>query len=470
MKNLPAVGSLINEPEIKFACEKFGKEVVTFSIRTILQKIREEGTEAANLSLDCIKDKIIKKSESLLNPSLRSVINATGVVLHTNLGRAPLGSKIAEDLNPIIQGYSNLEFNLDKGKRGHRNFHLDSILQLITGAESAVVVNNTAAALILILSTLSKDREVIVSRGELIEIGGSFRIPEIMSAGNVKMVEVGTTNRTRITDYSNAITDKTGLLFKAHLSNFTQTGFVEEASLKELVSLSKEKNIPFVYDIGSGLLRKPDFLKDSDEPSVQDAIKAGCEIVTFSSDKLLGGPQGGIIVGKKKYIDMFLKAPLMRALRPCKLSIAALESSCRNYLREELLLKNNPSFSMLSNAEEISKKRSEILLKELINTGINAKAIKGTGQSGGGTLPNTFTPTTAVQVKLKTPGNISSKVFHDKVFKQMMKEEIPVIGVLRQGSIIFETLTTSEKECTLIPKTLSNSYQKIEADIQNETR
>lgn len=465
MIKLPAVGTLVNEPIIQKLCNDEGREIVLFSIRKIINKCRQNNTE---LSIDEIIELIINKTKNLSSSSLQPVINATGIVLHTNLGRAPLGEKVLNDISPIVKGYSNLEFNLNQGKRGHRNYHLNELLQIITGAEEAVVVNNTAAALILILSSLSTNKDVIVSRGELIEIGGSFRIPQIMEAANVNMREIGTTNRTRISDYKKEINENTGILFKAHLSNFKQTGFTEEASIQELVKLSKKSDIPFVYDIGSGLLRKPNFLKDIDEPVVQDVIKMGCEIVTFSTDKLLGGPQGGIIAGKSKYIKQFIKAPLMRALRPCKLSIAALESACRNYLDEENLLKNNPSFSMLNDSLKISKKRSAILKKLLQDKGIKATIINGEGQSGGGTLPDTLISTKAVQVNLSHPSKISKKIFHDKIHTKLMQRKQPVISVLRQGSLIFETLTTSDHECQIIPAILLKTIKEVKRELNYE--
>ncbi len=465
MNKLPAVGSLINDPLLKDECKTYGREIVTFCIRKVLNKIRKDDS---TFSKDEILDKTLDKINNFASPSLQSVINATGIILHTNLGRAPLGEQVLKDITPIIKGYSNLEFNLIKGKRGHRNHHLNELMQLVTGAEEAVLVNNTAAALILIMSTFSKGMDSIVSRGELIEIGGSFRIPEIMSAADANMLEVGTTNRTRISDYENAISDNTGILFKAHLSNFKQTGFVEEASISELVSLSQKNNIPFVYDIGSGLLRKPKFLKEVDEPIVEEVVKMGCDMVTFSADKLLGGPQGGVVVGKSKYIKQLLKSPLMRALRPCKLSISALESACKNYLNEEALIKNNPAFAMLNDSDLISKKNSSLLKKQLKKHNIQAKEIKGEGQSGGGTLPDFKIQTTAVEVKLDVPNNFHKKDFHDKVFREMMINAYPVIPVLRAGSLIFETITISEEDCKIIPKTLQAAIIKVTSEQANE--
>ncbi|MBT4332917.1 MAG: L-seryl-tRNA(Sec) selenium transferase, partial [Candidatus Cloacimonetes bacterium] len=304
MKKIPGVDILLNNEDIKVMIGIYGTELVTFSIRNVLDKIRaniiagEKATE-----IDKILLQIKKALRSIGDKSLIEVINGTGIILHTNLGRSLLGEHVLNELKPIISNYSNLEFDLRTGRRGQRNSHISELMKFTCQAEDAVVVNNNAAAVMLILKTFAEGKEVIISRGELIEIGGSFRIPEIMEASGCKMVEVGATNRTKLSDYENAITKDTALIFKAHKSNYYIDGFTEEVELSDLTDLAKKHDLLFVYDLGSGLLRKPEGLPLENEPDVRSSLKAGCDIVSFSGDKLLGGPQAGIIAGKAELVQ-----------------------------------------------------------------------------------------------------------------------------------------------------------------------
>jgi L-seryl-tRNA(Ser) seleniumtransferase len=441
LRNLPGVDILLNENIIKKLVSKYNRALVTYSIRTVLDKARNDVVENRNVvDKELLISKIVEQVSVLTNSSLKSMINATGIVIHTNLGRAPLGKNVLEKALEIADGYCNLEFDLDAAYRGQRNIHVLEIIKYLTGAEDAIIINNNAAAIILALNTLSKNKETIVSRGELVEIGGSFRIPEIMAASGACMCEVGATNKTHYLDYEKAIDVDTALLFKAHKSNFMVKGFTEEVSVKDLAKLGKKKNIPFVYDIGSGLLRKPKGLLLKDEPDVKQAIADGADLVTFSCDKLLGGPQAGIICGKKEFVQKLAKAPMMRALRVGKLTLATLGVACRNYLSDESLKENNPIFRFLERSSEDLNKLAMLMQIELEAEGISSKVVKSKGQCGGGTLPDLTIDSYAVVLDFK--GTKQEKnIFAEKAYRALLNIEKPVLGILRKGALMFDVLT-----------------------------
>jgi L-seryl-tRNA(Ser) seleniumtransferase len=391
--------------------------------------------------------RIIQRIDTIAKPTLRRVINATGVVIHTNLGRAPLGSAVLEALTPIVEGYSNLEFDLHSGERGHRDSHIRDILRYLTGADDALVVNNNAAAIMLCLSHLARGREVIVSRGELVEIGGAFRIPDIMAASGAIMKEVGTTNKTRLSDYEQAISDSTALIFKAHKSNYTIRGFTEEVSVTELAALAHRHNLPLIYDIGSGLLRKPLQLAQLDEPDVHSAIAAGADVVSFSCDKLLGGPQAGVVCGSATLIARLSRDPLMRALRVGKMTYAALGGAARHYLSDEALLHNNPLFSMLSaDASEI-RKRAVRLKRTLSGHGIYSSLVDSNGQCGGGTLPDVTIKSFALKLNC-------TKAEAQRIHGALREQPTPVVAILREGGLFFDLLTVNDIEIALLVESL----------------
>ncbi|MFC1888059.1 L-seryl-tRNA(Sec) selenium transferase, partial [Candidatus Cloacimonadota bacterium] len=352
------------------------------------------------------------------------------------------GKASLEKIGSIISGYSNLEFNLNTGKRGQRNDHIKELLTYITGAENVVVVNNNAAAVFLTLLTFAKGKEVIVSRGELIEIGGSFRIPDIMKLSGAKMVEVGTTNRTRIKDYEEAITDKTRILFKAHKSNYEIKGFSEEVGIEELTELTKKYNLIMFYDIGSGLLRKPEGLKLKDEPDVLGSLNAGADLVSFSGDKLLGGPQAGIIAGKKELINKLAKSPLMRALRVGKLTMSALQHSISAYLDDSRLAEEIPIFEMLNRDSSDLKLLAEDLQSELSKLGIRSEVVSSKAQVGGGTLPGLEIESFGVQLSYEG----KDRKFAQKLFRKLLDLEDPVLGILREGKLIFDVLSVFKED------------------------
>ena len=447
LRKLPGVDTMLAMPAARALIALYGLALTTYAVRQAIGRVRDAvsaGKPAAS------SDELVKLTEGIVQaiaePSLKPVINATGVVLHTNLGRAPLGRRVLDEIAPIVTGYSNLEFDLKSGKRGERGSHCVELIRYLTGAEDALVVNNNAAALVLLLSTFAKGKEVVVSRGELIEIGGAFRIPEIMRASGSRMVEVGTTNRTRAADYEEAITSKTAVLFKAHKSNFSMSGFVEEADVDQLARLARDRGLVSVYDIGSGLLRRPRGLGIDTEPDVAAALKSGIDLVCFSGDKLLGGPQAGMIVGRAELIRKLSKAPLMRALRAGKLTIAALSASLRTYLDDESLIKDNPAFAMLSSTPRILQERAERLRGFLTNAGIDSEIVDSTGQVGGGTLPDHAIVTKAVSLIAPPAFAKRPDKFAEKVHRELMRYEHPVVGILREGRLLFDTLTIQDRE------------------------
>lgn len=451
---MPAVGILLQRPDVSELCSRYGRDVVTYAVRTAVAEAREKGMARVSPSLDTLLRRAESIIKSIVEPSLKKVVNATGVVLHTNLGRAPLGEAVTDDITSTVNAYCNIEFDLATGRRGKRTAHVRPILRYLTGAEDVVVVNNNAAAIILTLHSLAQDKEVIISRGELIEIGGSFRIPEIMAAGGARMVEVGATNRTRLSDYERAVTDNTALLFKAHKSNYSITGFTEEVEVKELARLAAEKDIPFVYDIGSGLLRKPSGLPLRDEPDVHAALSAGADLVTFSCDKLLGGPQAGIIAGKRKFIEQLATAPLMRALRVGKLTIAALSSACRHYLNDRDLVEKNPTFTILEQKIALTAELAEQLSKELCARDIPNEIVLSDAQVGGGTLPEMTVKSNAVRLVPPDKSVKKRSRFAEEKYHYLLQCEVPVVGILRDGYLCFDTLTLEKNEIPTIIQAL----------------
>jgi len=455
LRELPGVDLLLENNSIRFLKKKYGTAIVTFSIRAVLESVRKKILEGKKIgSPEKIVVTVTEMVKELAEPSLKSVINATGIVLHTNLSRAPLGRTVLNSMEDVVSGYSNLEFNLNTARRGQRNDHISSLMGYITGAEDAVVVNNNAAAVLMCLTTFAKGKEVIVSRGELIEIGGSFRIPDIMKAGGAKMIEVGSTNRTRIADYEDAITTKTRILFKAHKSNYEIRGFSEEVEIKELADLAEKHNLLMIYDLGSGLLRKPEGLKLEQEPDVKSSLSDGADIITFSGDKLLGGPQAGIIVGKEKLIRKLSRSPMMRALRVGKLTMTALTAVISAYLKDEDLINKIPIFEMLSRTKEDLFSLAARIQKNLQEKGIDCDVVESKAQVGGGTLPGLEIDSYAV--KLVNPGK--DRKFAEKLFRKLLKAERPVLGILREGDLVFDVQSLFKEDVDQLIETVSHLY------------
>lgn len=402
LRKLPKIDELLKNESILKLLEENSRTLVLESLRESIEFYRNGILKGSITSITT--EGVIDLSSHLLKEKskmhLRRVINGTGTVIHTNLGRSILSERAIENVIEVAVNYNNLEYEISKGKRGSRYSHIEDIIRRITGAEAAMVVNNNAAAIMLVLDTLAKEKEVIVSRGELVEIGGSFRIPDVMKFSGAKLVEVGTTNRTHLYDYENNITEETGVFLKVHTSNFKVMGFTEAVSLEEMVALGEKHNIPVVEDIGSGVL--VDFSKYgfTYEPTVQASLAKGVDVVTFSGDKMLGGPQAGIIVGKKKFIDKMKKNQLTRALRVDKMTLAALEGTFKYYIDEKDAIENIPSLNMILMPAEQVKQKCNTLKRKLQSKikDCTFKIDKGESMVGGGSMPTEKIPTYVIKV------------------------------------------------------------------------
>ncbi|HBX52063.1 MAG: L-seryl-tRNA(Sec) selenium transferase [Bacteroidetes bacterium RIFOXYA12_FULL_35_11] len=462
LKSLPAVDKLLRNSELAGLIQLYGKESITFAIRHALEFFREKIKNGnPSPSLDDLLLKVNEIVSLITKKSLRKVYNATGIVIHTNLGRAPFGKELLAEVFDVLSGYNNLEFNLQNGNRGSRNDHLSELLKFLTGAEDVLVVNNAAAAVMLCLNTFAKRKEVIVSRGELVEIGGSFRVPEIMAASDCIMKEVGTTNKTKIDDYRNAITSKIRMLFKAHKSNYVITGFTEDVELKDLCNLGKEAGIPVMYDQGSGLLRNINNSNFKNEPNIKDALATGVDLICFSGDKLLGGPQAGIIAGKKQYIDKLKKAPMLRALRVCKTTIALLETTCSYYIKENILFDKNSVHKLAS------KKPSEIdvlaykLATLLSEKGLKCSVIDNEPQIGGGSLPDKYNQSRAVILTGNQSSNKEKSGYAEKMYYGLLNHSTPVLGILKKGTILFDALTLFDEDIEIVARAIIDIHNSF---------
>jgi len=465
LRSLPSVNEVLNHAAVDALSRQHGHELVTAAVRSVIDRARAaildgaESPDAEPPGEDAIVAGVLELAASIFGRSLKPIINATGVVLHTNLGRAPLGEAVLEEVTAVARGYCNLEFDLELARRGHRNNHVAELLRFLTSAEEAVVVNNNAAGIVLALGTLAAGREVIISRGELIEIGGSFRIADIIKASGAVMVEVGTTNRTRPADYEAAIGPQTALIFKAHKSNYSISGFTEEASVKQLAELARAHDLPLVYDIGSGLLRRPENLPLGDEPDVRGAIGDGADLVMFSVDKLLGGPQGGIVAGRAELVGRLTRAPLMRAMRVGKLTLAAIGAACRHHLDDASLAAASPTFAMLERSLDEKNRLASQLLASLRAAGVEARLVESTGQCGGGTLPALQLPSVAVEI-LPDEGKLGGKLegkatFAEQVFHRLLATDRPVLGILREGKLLLDILAILPEEVDPIARAVS---------------
>ena len=361
--------------------------IETDRLRAFIGSCEEE--EQIEARIEGLVGEIGRTVEAMHTPNMRPVVNATGTILHTNLGRAPISPEHMKRIAEVASGYSNLEYNLEAGRRGERYSHFEDLLCKLTGAEAAMAVNNNAASVMLILSSLAKGGEVVVSRGELVEIGGKFRIPDVMEQSGAALVEVGTTNKTHYDDYKNAITEETKALLKVHTSNYRIVGFTESVEIDELIGLAREHDLPIIEDLGSGVLVDLQKYGLTHEPMVQESIAKGADVVCFSGDKLLGGPQAGIIIGKKKYIDQMKKNQLTRALRIDKFTATALELVLQEYLSEETAVRNIPVLRMITKPLEEIEKEAKNLNRMLRRSGFSAQfqVVECESQVGGGSLP-----------------------------------------------------------------------------------
>lgn len=453
-RSIPKVDVLLENPDIVTLIENHHRDVVVDVIREEIDKLRNFIKENDDINL--IEEKInnlienIKIStEKVYSYNIKKVINGTGTILHTNLGRAIISKKHADYLSEVVTSYSNLEYNLEEGKRGERYSHFEKLICKITGAEAAMAVNNNAAAVMLVLSSMAAEKEVIVSRGELVEVGGKFRIPDVMKSSNAHLVEIGTTNKTHLEDYEDAISENTGAFLKVHTSNFKILGFTESISIEELCKLGRDKDIPVIEDIGSGVLIDLSKYGLEYEPTVQDSIKAGVDVVSFSGDKLLGGPQAGIIVGKKKYIDKMKKNPLTRAFRIDKFTATILEMIFHEYLNEENAIKNIPVLSLITrDLKEIEKNANALFNKiENLENVADINVEDTLSQIGGGSLP-------AERIKSKSvtimPKNISTQSLEVK----LRAGKNPVVGRISEEKLILDMRTVLENEIDILAQKL----------------
>ena len=403
-------------------------------------------------------EKIERTVSAMHTPNMRPVINGTGTILHTNLGRAPISPEHIKRIAEVACGYSNLEYNLEAGRRGERYSHFEKLLCKLTGAEAAMAVNNNASSVMLILSSLAKGGEVVVSRGELVEIGGKFRIPDVMEQSGAVLVEVGTTNKTHYDDYKNAITEVTKALLKVHTSNYRIVGFTESVEIDELITLAKEHDLPIIEDLGSGVLVDLAKYGLTHEPMVQESIAKGADVVCFSGDKLLGGPQAGIIVGKKKYIDQMKKNQLTRALRIDKFTAAALELVLKEYLSEETAIRNVPVLRMITKPLEEIEKEAKNLVRMLRRSGFSGhfQVVPCESQIGGGSLPLERIPSFAAAVR-------PEKISVPKLEEKMRHLEIPIIPRTANDMILLDVRTIDRQQF----KVIADQFRSMEDEEYN---
>ncbi len=490
LRKLPAVDHLLNQPAVASLLEDYPRREVVHVLRAVLDGRRDalRAGQSATIDVPSLALDIRQQLYERARPSLRNVINATGIVLHTGLGRAPLPADAAEAIAEVAAGYCNLELNLDTGKRGNRHEHLRELLREVCGVEDALVVNNNAAATYLALNTLAAGREAVISRGQLVEIGGSYRMPDIMAAARCHMVEVGTTNRTRIGDYERAINESTSVLLRVHTSNYRIHGFTESASLTELVELARRHNLVVVDDLGSGLIttdlpwpesaaeddesgattqpsaspwswRAADFPTHPpawDEPTVQQSVAAGADLTLFSGDKLLGGPQAGVIIGRADLVAALCKNPLARAFRPGKLTLAGLEATVRLYRDPDAIVERVPALRLLARTRQYLKDAAARLAQALADALPNTEVFTEPdfSESGGGALATVPFPTWIVAVRPTT-------VPAETIAAALRHRDLPIICRVRDDALVFDPRTLEEDEADQIPGALAEALREL---------
>jgi len=441
-RKLPAVDLLLRMPSVALLATHHGKELTIAALRTALMEARagiSNGGSAPELN------QIVEFANELLaqdaQPTLRGLINATGVIIHTNLGRAPLSQAAIAAIAQVASGYSNLEYDLAAGERGSRHDHARELICALTGAEDALVVNNNAAAIYFLLTVFCQDREVVVSRGQLVEIGGGFRIPDVLRQSGAHLVEVGTTNRTHPRDFADAIGPETGALMRIHTSNFTQIGFVTMPTLAQLASAAKQQaGVLLIDDLGSGTLLRTDEYGLAAEPMIQESIAAGADLVTFSGDKLLGGPQAGVIVGRKELIGRLRRHPMARALRVDKLTLAALDATLRSY-RRGTATTEVPIWQMISATQSQLHERAAQWQHVLAKRGIESTLLAGESAVGGGSLPGETLPTTLLALCCPTPEQLN---------EALRRGEPAIVGRIQQDQVVLDPRTVLPAQETIL--------------------
>lgn len=453
LRQLPSVDKLLNLPITVDLVTAYGRSLTVDALRQTIDTQRTAVLQGAT-SIP-LPDILVQAAHELLvdwfTPSLRPVINGTGVIVHTNLGRAPLSDAAIEAVTAVAQGYSTLEFNLDTGKRGSRAVHAEQLLTQLTGTEAALTVNNNAAAVLLMLSALCQGKEVIISRSQLVEIGGGFRVPDVMAQSGAKLVEVGTTNRTHLRDYENAINENTGGIMVAHHSNFKIIGFTTEPELANLAELAHAHNIPLLYDQGSGTLFDTTQFGLAPEPTLPDGLQAGCDIVAFSGDKLLGGPQAGILCGKADLMNTIKKHPLARAVRADKMALAALSATLTHYLKEQALTEI-PVWHMISRSLDDLTETAVTWATQLQAQGIDAETSAGESTVGGGSLPGTSMPTRLVAI---------SHADVDALAAALREANPPIIGRIQDGRYLIDPRTVLPRQTQSLLKGFIQVYNLL---------
>jgi L-seryl-tRNA(Ser) seleniumtransferase len=444
LRDLPSVEQLLQQAETLI--DEYGRPLTLDAIRTTLDGIRTQFKAMPEEGLPSTEE-ILAQAESQLSvwtmPTLIPVINATGVILHTNLGRAPLSTATIQAMKQVSENYSTLEYDLGKGQRGSRSIHAEAILQKLTGAEAAVIVNNNASAVLLILSALANKKRVIISRTQLVEIGGGFRVPDVMRQSGAKLVEIGTTNKVRLSDYEEALDDPAALVLRAHRSNFRIIGFTEEPLLQEVVDAVHSKGVPIVDDLGSGALHDTAVYGFAHEPTVQESLAAGVDLVCFSGDKLLGGPQAGIIIGRKDLIDKIKKHPLARAVRADKTCLAGITATLLHYLKDEAT-REVPVWRMMAYTLEQLKSRAE-MWRDVLGMG---DVIASESTVGGGSLPDESVATFVLALPVKSP---------DKFLKKLRQANPPVIARVENNQVLLDprTVLNDEKLLAVVKQVLN---------------
>lgn len=444
LRNIPSVHELLESPPLQNMVERANRNVVVNGVRTFLDNLRQEMQTTADLPLPSpaeLAERIVHWIQEDETPSLRPVVNATGILLHTGLGRAPLATEALRAVEEVSRDYASLEVDLKTGQRSQRVAAVDKLLKQLTGAEASVVVNNNAGATLLTLAALAAGKEVIVARGELVEIGGSFRLPEVMEQSGAVLREVGSTNKTRVTDYRNAISEHTAALLKVHPSNYVVTGFTEEASLDDLIALGRKRHIPVVHDIGSGALLDFAQFGVEGEPLATESLRQGADVVLFSGDKLLGGPQCGIICGSQVFIDRIATHPLMRALRVDKMTLAALAATLRLYRDPQEAIHSVPLLRLLNTPVENLRQRAEKLSTQLatLPTIATATPVDDISFLGGGSLPNQQLATVCVAL-VPASGRVNQTV------AALRAADPAVFARVRNDQILLDLRTVSPSE------------------------
>ena len=480
LRKLPAVDHLLNQPAVASLLSDYPRGEVLHVVRAVLDERRAalRNGQAAPVDVPALALAIRQRLYQRAHPNLRRVINATGIVLHTGLGRAPLAEEAIAAITEVAAGYCILELDLETGRCGSRHDHLRDLLRELCGAEDALVVNNNAAATYLALNTLAAGREVIISRGQLVEIGGSYRLPDIMAAAQCRMVEVGTTNRTRIADYERALNENTAVLLRVHTSNYRICGFTEEAALAELVELAHRHNLVVVDDLGSGLLThglplaagaapmsgdgeleticNPATFSLRDEPSVLDSIAGGADLALFSGDKLLGGPQAGIAIGRADLVAALKKNPLARTFRPGKLTLAALEATLRLYRDPDAVAQRIPAYRLLARTRDELRQAADALAQEIARgiPGATVTTRADHSEAGGGSLAAVPFPTWVVEVK---PGPLAAEAVADG----LRRRDLPIVCRVRDGALVFDPRTLELDDADQIPGALGEVVREL---------